>query len=353
MVDAQDERPAPDQPAVDFTEAVAELLALQVTDLVFSPLSGGVSSDIWRVDTPDSTYCAKRALAKLRVAADWQAPVERSREEAHWLQQAIRIIPGKVPRVMAHDEGRGIILLSWYDPTMWQNFKTQLLLGNDPGKRFKRCASETGSLLGRVHHVTRAMPELQEAFAHFEYFDALRLDPFLRFSADRHPSVAPILRQLITELSENRWALVHGDVSPKNILMDDRGEPVLLDAECACWGNPAFDVAFMLSHLLLKVLHTQHRESIGTGLAQAFWTNYLKQHGPMSLKNRELKALDQTTAQLVPALLLARIDGKSPVEYLDDIEKDQVRHLSIEMIRRQFDNTSAMITYWGTVLRRY
>ena len=43
------------------------------------PLAGGVSSDIWRVDLPQGPVCVKRALAKLKVAADWRAPV-RSEE---------------------------------------------------------------------------------------------------------------------------------------------------------------------------------------------------------------------------------------------------------------------------------
>ena len=52
------------------------------------PLTGGVSSDIWRIDTARGPVCAKRALAKLRVAADWQAPIERNRYEARWMQVA-------------------------------------------------------------------------------------------------------------------------------------------------------------------------------------------------------------------------------------------------------------------------
>ncbi len=41
----------------------------------FEALAGGVSSDIWKVETPGRIFCVKRARARLKVAADWKAPV--------------------------------------------------------------------------------------------------------------------------------------------------------------------------------------------------------------------------------------------------------------------------------------
>ena len=50
----------------------------------FARLTGGVSSDIWLVETANGLVCVKRALAKLRVQADWYAPIERNAFEAEW-----------------------------------------------------------------------------------------------------------------------------------------------------------------------------------------------------------------------------------------------------------------------------
>ena len=47
-----------------------------------TPLTGGVSSDIWRVEVADGrSLCVKRALAKLKVAADWEARVSHNAYE--------------------------------------------------------------------------------------------------------------------------------------------------------------------------------------------------------------------------------------------------------------------------------
>jgi NAD(P)-dependent dehydrogenase (short-subunit alcohol dehydrogenase family) len=51
-----------------------------------TPLTGGVSSDVFRVDLRGGPICVKAALDKLRVAADWRAPVERSANEAAYLR---------------------------------------------------------------------------------------------------------------------------------------------------------------------------------------------------------------------------------------------------------------------------
>ncbi len=54
----------------------------------FVPLTGGVSSDIWRVNTARGPICVKRALAQLRVEAEWLAPVERNASEVAWIEAA-------------------------------------------------------------------------------------------------------------------------------------------------------------------------------------------------------------------------------------------------------------------------
>ena len=86
-------------------------------------------------------------------------------------------------------------------------------------------------------------------------FHAIRLEPYLLATARAHPDLAPQLEGLVATTQANKRALVHGDVSPKNILVGPAG-PVFLDAECAWWGDPAFDLAFCLNHLLLKCLWT-------------------------------------------------------------------------------------------------
>src|SRR5207237_5493779 len=47
------------------------------SEIRVTTLPGGVSSDVWRVETDGQAFCVKRALPRLRVAKLWEAPVER------------------------------------------------------------------------------------------------------------------------------------------------------------------------------------------------------------------------------------------------------------------------------------
>jgi Phosphotransferase enzyme family len=272
----------------------------------WSTLTGGVSSEIWRVDLPGRSICVKRALPKLKVATDWEAPISRNAFEWQWLCFAAEYQPQAVPRPLAHDATVGLFAMSFLPPEQYPVWKTQLLIGAViPG-----VAREVGAVLARLHNASANRLDLARDFNSSENFHALRIEPYLLATAVRHPHLADRLQALATRTAAIAVALVHGDVSPKNILVGPHG-PVFLDAECAWYGDPAFDLAFCLNHLLLKSLV---RPDCAPALLQSFSQlaeSYLE------LENFESRPLiELRVAQLLPALMLARIDGKSPVEYL-------------------------------------
>jgi Ser/Thr protein kinase RdoA (MazF antagonist) len=298
----------------------------------WTPLTGGVSSDLWRVDTPDLTVCVKAALATLRVAGTWNAPVGRNAVEVAWLRFAAEHAPQAVPRVLAHDEGAGVFAMEFLDPAQHPVWKSELMAGRvDPAS-----AREVGDLVGRLAAAS-SRPDvrgtLTSRFATDDNFRRLRIDPYLLTTARRRPEVGDRLTELAERTQTVHTALVHGDVSPKNILLGPHG-PVLLDGECAWWGDPAFDVAFCLNHLLLKALPAgsgerpvrAHRLSLA---AEAWWSAYaghISWESPAELQGR--------AAALLPALLLARIDGTSPVEYVTaDADRAMVRAFAVEQLR--------------------
>ena len=171
------------------------------------------------------------------------------------------------------------------------------------------------------------MPELASAFDSDAIFFDIRLEPYLLATAAKHPAHADRLRALVTQTQSHACALVHGDVSPKNILVGPLAgaaglrQPVLLDAECACWGDPAFDVAFVLNHLLLKCLWTPAAREDFLLCFSALADSYFTQ---VDWEPRQ--ALERRAAGLLPGLLLGRVDGKSPVEYITaDAERNVVR----------------------------
>jgi len=281
------------------------------------PLAGGVSSDIWRVDLRSGPVAVKRALPRLRVAQVWEAPVERNRYERQWLETANGIVPGCAPRVLAGDDG-GLFAMEWLGKLpLW---KAELRAGRaDPA-----FAAEVGRRLARIHAATAGRQDIAAAFSTDKNFHAIRLEPYLLATAAVHSSLSTALRSLSERTAKTRLALVHGDVSPKNILAGEDG-PVFLDAECAWYGDPAFDLAFCLNHLLLKCVWVP-----------AFTKDFLSCFdvlGKSYFESQADKDLEQRVATLLPGLLLARIDGKSPVEYITaEADKARVRKVATRLL---------------------
>jgi aminoglycoside phosphotransferase (APT) family kinase protein len=304
------------------------------------PMSGGVSSDICRVDAGDRVFVIKRALSRLRVADKWEAPTSRNRHEADWLELVARILPGAVPLVLARDDEAGLFAMEYFDPRSFPVWKEQLRDGHVD----IRFAATVGLRLAAVHANTAGDPAIAQRFATDSLFRALRLDPYFEAAAQRHPEAADSLRALSARTLATRVALVHGDVSPKNILVGING-PVFLDAECAWFGDPAFDLAFCLNHLLLKCLWNR---PAAQRLIEAFES--LAQSYLDGVTWESSDAVKMRTAALLPALLLARVDGKSPVEYLAMPDREFVRDCALALIEAPPSSPSEIARVWASRL---
>src|SRR5258708_10770398 len=214
-----------------------------------TPLTGGVSSDIVRVDLESGPICIKRALPKLKVQANWQAPVERNQYEIEWMRVAAAIVPLAVPKMLGEDRDTGMFAMEFLDGDRYPVWKAQLR----DGVIALDTAREVGRRIAAIHGRTAGQVDIAQKFSTDRIFFPIRLEPYLRATAQKHPDFAARLESLVRVTGATKKALVHGDVSPKNILAGPNG-PVFLDAECAWYGDPAFDLAFCLNHLLLKCL---------------------------------------------------------------------------------------------------
>jgi aminoglycoside phosphotransferase (APT) family kinase protein len=289
----------------------------------WTPLAGGVSSDIWQVRVKGNAICVKRALSKLKVSAEWFASPERSAYEWAWLNFAARHLPSNVPTPLAHDPASGVLAMSFLPSELHPVWKNKLLSG-DVSVEF---ASEVGRLVGRLHSISANEPAMIDHLGDTKSFEAIRLDPYLLATGARHPSLIKHMNDLVERTRSIRIAAVHGDISPKNILMGPTG-PVFLDAEASWYGDPAFDLAFCLNHLLLKCIARPSSRSLYLQSFSSLSTAYLEQ---IDWESRE--SLEHRAVTLLPALMLARVDGKSPVEYLTDENARQlVRKAAIEWI---------------------
>ncbi|HYZ40104.1 MAG TPA: aminoglycoside phosphotransferase family protein [Stellaceae bacterium] len=248
--ESNENKPCGDRPDPAIAEFIARAgLVANGSAVRFEHLTGGVSSDIWLVEAGTTAFCVKRALPRLLVAADWQAPIERNTNEAAWVKAVGEFMPEAVPSVLAEDPGAGMFAMEYLPPQSFKVWKSQLRHGHvDPAT-----AAEVGRRLVRIHGRLAGSAGVAAQFATDAIFHAIRLEPYLLATAQAHPDRAAALRGLAEVTAHTKLTLVHGDVSPKNILVGPQG-PVFIDAECAWFGDPAFEVAFCLNHLLLKCL---------------------------------------------------------------------------------------------------
>jgi aminoglycoside phosphotransferase (APT) family kinase protein len=203
-------------------------------------------------------------------------------------------------------------------------------------------AAAVGAALAAIHKATAGRQEVASRFQTDAIFHAIRLEPYLEATARRHPDVEAALMALSRRTLAAKTALVHGDVSPKNILCGPAG-PVFLDAECAWYGDPAFDPAFCLNHLLLKCLWTPAAAPAFLACFDALAGAYL------AAVDWEPRAeVEARVAALLPGLLLARIDGKSPVEYVtEEADKARVRSVAVPLVANSPPSLSMIRDAWA------
>ena len=309
-------------------------------DIALTVLAGGVSCDVWLVEAPGrAPLVVKRALAKLRVKDDWRAPPERAAAEINWFKLVGKIAPSAVPKIMGEDAAHYMFAMNYLPPENYKLWKTELLAGRtDAG-----FAAQVGAGLAKIHAATAGKRDVAAAFAHQAQFFALRISPYLLTAAERNPDVAAIIQTLADNLGAARIALMHGDVSPKNILVGPSG-PIFLDAETACYGDPAFDLAFCLNHLLLK--YVRKPDAAYLECFRALKDAYLRGvtwEAPVDMETR--------TAHLLAALLLARMDGKSPVEYITDpAQKSLVRESAKNFLKSRERSLTKMADAWSEII---
>ena len=301
------------------------------------PLSGGVSSDIWQITIGNRRYCLKRALPRLKVAQLWEAPTSRNRYEWLWFRTAGAICPDSVPPLVAHDQHAGLFIMEYLDPRDYPPWKNQLR----DGFIHEGTAERVAQRLVRIHAATADNEGLAHEFATDDAFYAIRLEPYLIATARIHPDISDHLHALVAQTASTKRTLVHGDISPKNILVGPGG-PIFIDAECAWYGDPAFDPAFCLNHLLLKCLWRPQHSKAFLACFDRFAAAYLR---GVSWEPRT--SIESRIAHLLPALFLARIDGKSTIEYVtSERDKNRVRDTARPLIQSPTDELPEIRRAW-------
>lgn len=302
------------------------------------PLRGGVSSDIVLVrPARGDAFVVKRALAKLKVRDDWFANPERNRAEQAWFDYVGGFASQAVPRILYRGADWFAMEFLGTGLALW---KDELLAG-----RAQSChAAAAGGILGQVHRVSWQEPKARTTFATGRDFYDLRIAPYLITTGERLPALREHFAAEAARLAATGLALVHGDYSPKNILVGD-GRLVVLDAEVAWFGDPAFDLSFLLTHLHLKAVRRGAEAPAVLALVDAFWRAYVEALGsPFDA------ALEARTVCLLQMILLARVHGKSPVEYLSPAQQAFVTRTLTPWIARPAETISSFTQAWGRAM---
>jgi len=289
------------------------------TSIKATELGGGISNVVVLVEGQGIRWVVKQSLGKLRVKEDWHSDRNRIFREAQALQVLGELLgPAAVPDVIYVDREHYVFIMS-AAPAEAAPWKDLLLRGRVD----LAVARQVGTLLARVIKNSHDNPHLRDQFHDRRIFDQLRIGPYYRTVASRDPSVRMVMQDLISDSWNTRISIVHGDYSPKNILVD-RNQILLIDCEVVHWGDPAFDAGFLLTHLFLKAIHKPKDARSYLAAALAFWKALERGLGVMATGQ-----FARLTIRHLGGLMLARIDGKSPVEYLvDEKSREQARTIA-------------------------
>jgi aminoglycoside phosphotransferase (APT) family kinase protein len=300
-------------------------IADKADEPVVQNLSGGVSSSVWKIVLKNNRWVMKQPLGKLKVEEDWFSDVERIHREHEVMDVLHDFVPkGAIPKVLHVDYINHIYMMAcaeeeaqtWKDILMEENFSVSV-------------AENAAYLLREMHHHSNSMDAGNKAkFQDQKYFIQLRVDPFHRCLVQKYPELSSSIQKLIDEVTIQKTCLVHGDFSPKNMLVEKDDNIVLIDFEVAHWGNPVFDLAYCIGHLMLKGWYLKKHKEI-LKLIEVFLTVY----------GREVN-------NLIPHLglmLLARMDGKSPVNYIrEENMKNAIRKVAINWIQDKAGDTDTL-----------
>ena len=303
---------------------------------LFKKLAGGISNRTVRVTCADGrAWVLKQALARLRVSIDWVSDPGRIQVEAKALRWLNRVAPpGTTPAFVFEDKANYLLAMEAI-PGEYENWKTLLLSGQIVLGHFQ----QSGFILGTIHRQSsEAGPDLCREFAETSHFESLRLDPYYLYTSGKIPAAAGFLNALAQDALHHKISLVHGDFSPKNILVYGK-ELILLDYEVVHCGDPAFDVGFVFAHFLSKA-HRLHQDRHRLAAAAAvFWQSYRKEIAPLEWS----QLVEERAVRHSLACLLARVAGKSPLEYLTAQEIVRQRDVALELMAKPPISISDMI----------
>ena len=291
--------------------------------LKYKKLEGGVSSEVYKVVTKKKVFCIKRSLRKLLVKKEWIVDQNRLYYEFLWLKHCKKILIENIPETFEYNDEKKYVVMEYFDD---KKFKTLKELYFQKKISFNAIKSISRNLFDI--HLLSSNEKTKKIFKknNTNFYD-LRLDPYFNEVARVYPNLKKIVEKINRDYKYFSSTLVHGDFSPKNILINNN-KIIYLDAECCNYGDPVFDLVFFSNHLIIKSIYFKSEKSKFLKAYKLFYDQYLNSLSKIDKKNYLVRIFNMT-----PIMLLARVDGKSPVEYIiSDKLKNVIREKSFKII---------------------
>jgi 5-methylthioribose kinase len=281
-------------------------------------LTGGVSNTVLAISTTNRHLVLKQALPALKVAELWEADPRRAIVEADALDLLHSLNPEIVPKLVFVDPIRFVVIMERV-PLSSRVWKSDLL----EGIYRPQVAHTLGKTLSQWHNYGASNPVARKKFMEDTLFDQLRIDPFYRFVAAKNAKLQDSIQHLIAELESDKSTIVHGDFSPKNFMVTEDDHVYILDFEVMHVGNPVFDLAFILAHLLCKFIHAPNAKEAAelSNIAKTFLNAY-----------QEQTEISVSLVLHTALIALARVEGKSPVNYLSTSEQEKIQLLTKKVL---------------------
>ena len=300
----------------------------------FKKLTGGVSSEVYHVKTIKNNYCIKRSLKRLLVKKKWIANTNRIKFEYLWLKHCQNILKRNIPNTYEFNNKKKYIVMEYLKTSQYKTLK-QLYFNKIININTIRSISKH---LYKIHSSSSNYKTKKTFEGNYKNFYDLRLDPYFNEVGRVYPKYKGYIKKINENYIKHSNTLVHGDFSPKNILVG-KNKIIYLDAECCNFGDPVFDLVFFTNHLLIKSIFFKDKSQEFIKLYISFYKEYLS-----NLSTKNFNSYIDRIIKMTPIMLLSRVDGKSPVEYINKVKiKNIIRKKSFLLLDSKISSLNDII----------
>jgi len=300
----------------------------------YKKLTGGVSSEVYHVKTNKNNYCIKRSLKRLLVKKKWIANTNRIKFEYLWLKHCQNILKRNIPNTYEFNNKKKYIVMEYLKTSQYKTLK-QLYFNKIININTIRSISKH---LYKIHSNSSNYKTKKTFEGNYKNFYDLRLDPYFNEVGRVYPKYKGYIKKINENYIKHSNTLVHGDFSPKNILVG-KNKIIYLDAECCNFGDPVFDLVFFTNHLLIKSIFFKDKSQEFIKLYISFYKEYLS-----NLSTKNFNSYIDRIIKMTPIMLLSRVDGKSPVEYINKVKiKNIIRKKSFLLLDSKINSLNDII----------